>query len=46
MCFDIVRLLKQVVTVSIKTVELVDDLAQAVTLADWLSEGAASENEG
>lgn len=32
----IVRLVKQVVTVSVKTVELVDKLAQEVTLEDWL----------
>ncbi len=36
----IVRLLKQVVTVSVKTVALVDELAQAVTLEDWLEEHA------
>ena len=32
----IVRLLKQVVTVSVKTVELVDELARAITQDDWL----------
>lgn len=32
----IVRLLKQVVTVSVKTVALVDQLAQAATQDDWL----------
>ncbi|HXR66832.1 MAG TPA: type ISP restriction/modification enzyme, partial [Ktedonobacteraceae bacterium] len=34
----IVRLVKQVVAVSVKTVELVDELAQAVTQEDWLGE--------
>jgi len=34
----IVRLFKQVVTVSVHTVALVEELAQAVTLADWLEE--------
>jgi hypothetical protein len=33
-----IRLLKQVVTVSIKTVELVRELAEAVTADDWLNE--------
>ncbi len=36
----ITRLLRQVVTVSLKTVALVDELAAAVTLEDWL-EGSA-----
>jgi predicted helicase len=35
----IVRLLKQVVTISVKTVALVDELALAVTQEDWLEEG-------
>jgi predicted helicase len=39
----IVRLLRQVITVSVKTVELVDELAQAVTQQDWMGELAASE---
>ncbi len=30
------RLVKQVVAVSVKTVELVDELVQAVTMEDWL----------
>jgi predicted helicase len=34
----IVRLLKQVVMVSVKTVELVKELAEAVTEEDWLGE--------
>jgi predicted helicase len=33
----IVRLVKQVVAVSVKTVELVDELAQSVTQEDWLA---------
>lgn len=39
----IVRLVKQVVTVSVKTVELVDQLAQEVTQEDWLEKMIASE---
>jgi predicted helicase len=39
----IVRLVKQVVTVSVKTVELVDRLAQEVTQEDWLEEVAARD---
>src|SRR5258708_17026254 len=39
----IVRLVKQVVTVSVKTVELVDELALAVTQEDWLGEIVVSE---
>ena len=39
----IVRLVKQVVTVSVKTVELVDELAQAITQEDWLGEMLTSE---
>jgi len=39
----IVRLMKQVVTVSVKTVELVDKLAQEVTQEDWLGEIVVSE---
>ncbi len=34
----IVRLVRQVVTVSMETVRLVDELAQAVTMADWMEE--------
>ncbi len=34
----IIRLIKQVVTVSVKTVELVKELAEAVTAEDWLGE--------
>ncbi len=34
----IVRLVKQVVTVSVRTVELVEELARAVALEDWLGE--------
>ena len=41
-CLDdpqyIIRLVKQVVTVSIKTVELVKELTEAVTAEDWLGE--------
>ena len=36
----IVRLLKQAVTVSVKTVELVDELVRVVTQEDWLGEEA------
>lgn len=36
----IVRLVKQVVTVSVKTVELVNELAQVVTMEDWLTTGS------
>ncbi|MGH2509635.1 MAG: type ISP restriction/modification enzyme, partial [Ktedonobacteraceae bacterium] len=35
----IVKLVKQVVTVSVQTVALVEELALAVTLEDWLIEG-------
>ncbi|MGH2510783.1 MAG: type ISP restriction/modification enzyme, partial [Ktedonobacteraceae bacterium] len=34
----IVRLVKQIVTVSVKTVALVEELAQAVKMEDWLGE--------
>ena len=34
----IVRLVGRVVTVSLETVKLVNDLAQAVTVEDWLGE--------
>ncbi|MEO7021637.1 MAG: type ISP restriction/modification enzyme [Ktedonobacteraceae bacterium] len=34
----IVRLVKQVVTVSVRTVELVEELARAVMLEDWLGD--------
>jgi predicted helicase len=40
----IVRLIKQVVTVSVKTVELVNELAEAITAEDW-TEGTVSLNE-
>lgn len=39
----IVKLIKKVVTVSVKTVELVEELAQAVTQEDW--SGSASDEE-
>lgn len=39
----IVRLVKQVVTVSVKTMKLVDELAQAVKLEDWLGEISVGE---
>jgi predicted helicase len=41
----IVRLLKQVVTVSVKTVALVDELARVVTQEDWLGEADESAKE-
>ncbi|HET8842779.1 MAG TPA: type ISP restriction/modification enzyme, partial [Ktedonobacteraceae bacterium] len=41
----IVRLVKQVVTVSVKTVALVDELAQAVTMEDWMEEIVAGKEE-
>ena len=34
----IVRLVRQVVTVSVETVQAVDELARAVTMADWMEE--------
>jgi predicted helicase len=34
----IVRLVGKVITVSVETVRLVDDLAQAVGMEDWMSE--------
>ncbi|HEU5383130.1 MAG TPA: hypothetical protein VFV38_47625 [Ktedonobacteraceae bacterium] len=37
------KLVKKIVTVSVKTVELVEELAQAVTQEDWL--GSASDAE-
>lgn len=40
----IVKLVKKVVTVSVKTVELVEELAQAVTQEDWL--GSVSNEVG
>lgn len=39
----IVKLVKKVVTVSVQTVELVEKLARAVTLADWLEETPVEE---
>ena len=42
----IVRLVKQVVTVSVKTVELVDQLAQAITQEEWLGRSEATSDEG
>jgi len=41
----IVRLVKQVVAVSVKTVELVDELAQTVTQEDWLGAPVESDTE-
>lgn len=41
----IVKLVKEVVTVSVKTVELVEDLAQAVTQEDWLGSASDAERE-
>ncbi|GCE26334.1 hypothetical protein KDA_18180 [Dictyobacter alpinus] len=41
----IMRLVKQVVTVSVNTVELVKELAEAVTAEDWLGEQAEITNE-
>ena len=35
----IVRLVGQVITVSVETVKLVNELAQAVTVEDWMGEG-------
>ena len=39
----IVRLVCKVVTVSVETVRLVDELQQAVTMEDWMSEESASQ---
>jgi predicted helicase len=41
----IVRLVKQVVTVSVETVELVDQLAQVVTMEDWMEESEKNANK-
>jgi predicted helicase len=41
----IIRLVKQVVTVSVKTVELVNELALVVTQEDWLGTTAKGEAE-
>lgn len=41
----IIRLLKQVVTVSVKTVALVDELAQQVRQEDWLSENVSTAQD-
>ncbi len=41
----IVRLVKQVVTVSVETVELVDQLAQGVTMEDWMERSEKNTNE-
>lgn len=39
----IVRLVRKVVTVSVETVRLVKELAQAVTMEDWLGESVGAE---
>ncbi len=39
----IVRLVRQVVTVSVETVQAVDELAQAVTMDDWMEETVKQE---
>ena len=39
----IVRLVGRVVTVSVETVKLVNELAQAVRVEDWLPEGAGGD---
>jgi len=41
----IVRLVKQVVTVSVETVELVNQLAQGVTMEDWMERSEKNANE-
>lgn len=41
----IVKLIKKVVTVSVKTVDLVEELAQAVTQEDWLDSASDEESE-
>src|SRR5439155_8316276 len=41
----IVRLVGKVVTVSVKTVRLVDELAQAVKQEDWMGEGVEVSGE-
>jgi hypothetical protein len=38
----IIHLLRQVVTVSVKTMALVDELAQQIRQEDWLSESASA----
>ena len=40
----IVRLVGRVVTVSVETVRLVNELAQAVTMEDWMEEGVELDN--
>jgi predicted helicase len=40
----IVRLVGKVVTVSVETVRLVKELAQAITTQDWLDQGAEAAN--
>jgi predicted helicase len=40
----IVRLVRQVVTVSVETAQAVDKLAQAVTMADWMEETVKQES--
>ena len=40
----IVRLVRQVVTVSVETVRLVEELAQAVTMEDWMEETVKQES--
>ena len=41
----IVRLVKQVVTGSMKAVELVDELAQVVTIEDWMERSEKNAKE-
>ncbi|MBO0789667.1 MAG: hypothetical protein J2P36_01785 [Ktedonobacteraceae bacterium] len=41
----IVRLVGRVVTVSVETVKLVSELAEAVTVEDWLDKAAIVEGE-
>ncbi len=38
----IVRLVKKVITVSVETVKLVEELSEKITLADWLEEAISS----
>ena len=40
----IVRLVRQVVTVSVETVQAVDELARAVTMDDWMGETVKQES--
>ena len=43
---SIIRLVKQVVTVSVKTVELVKELTKAVTAEDWMGNSNLSRGNG